>query len=104
LWGLRESEVRGVHFLNLDIGLPVAELKPVIKETLTGADGNKVAVVAAINRRGRAFECRVTCSALRSDHRQVTGAILLMEDQRDVDEVPSSLSTDPSTAGPSDAA
>jgi two-component system CheB/CheR fusion protein len=104
LWGLREGEVRGVHFLNLDIGLPVAELKPVIKETLTGADGNKVAVVTATNRRGRAFECRVTCSPLRSDHREVTGAILLMEDQRDVDEVSSSASTDPSPAGPSGAA
>src|SRR2546423_6859690 len=32
LWGLRADEVRGAHFFNLDIGLPVAELQHPIRE------------------------------------------------------------------------
>jgi two-component system CheB/CheR fusion protein len=97
LWGLRAEEVRGTHLLSLDIGLPVAELKSAIWEVLSGADGNQVVVVQATNRRGRSFPCRVTCSPLRSGDYKVSGAILIMEDQRDVDGV-LSASGDPSSA------
>ncbi len=37
LWGLRANEVEGEHFLNLDIGLPTAELRAPVREAL--ADG-----------------------------------------------------------------
>ncbi len=84
-WGLRSEEVRGAHLLNLDIGLPVAELKSDIKDILAEADGSRVTVVQATNRRGRGFACRVTSSPLRGGDHTVTGAILIMEDQRDVD-------------------
>src|SRR5262249_19472315 len=36
LWGLRSDEVRGQNFLNLDIGLPTAQLRTGIRECLTG--------------------------------------------------------------------
>src|SRR5205085_4120681 len=36
LWGMREEEVIGKHFLNLDIGLPVEKLRPLIRERLSG--------------------------------------------------------------------
>ena len=36
LWGLRADEVRGEGLLNLDIGLPVAELRTVIHSCLAG--------------------------------------------------------------------
>src|SRR3989449_7970257 len=37
LWGLRADEVRGKPFLNLDIGLPVEELKTPLRECLAGS-------------------------------------------------------------------
>jgi two-component system CheB/CheR fusion protein len=98
LWGLREEEVRGAHLLNLDIGLPVAELTPAIRDVLSGDDGNRVVIVQATNRRGRSFPCRVTCSPLRSGDHKVAGAILIMEDQREVDGSPVAASGDPSSA------
>jgi two-component system CheB/CheR fusion protein len=92
LWGLRADEARGMHLLNLDIGLPMTDLTSTIREVLTGADGNRVAVVQATNRRGRRFHCRVTCSPLVGGDHKVTGAILIMEDQRDFDDASSSSS------------
>jgi two-component system CheB/CheR fusion protein len=101
LWGLRAEEVTGTHLLNLDIGLSVQELTPAIREVLSGGDGNKVILLQARNRRGRSFQCRVTCHPLRDDHRHTTGVILIMEDQRDVEGVPSSASAASSPADPS---
>jgi two-component system CheB/CheR fusion protein len=92
LWGLRADEARGMHLLNLDIGLPMTDLTSTIREVLTGADGNRVAVVQATNRRGRRFHCRVTCSPLVGGDHNVTGAILMMEDQREFDAASSSSS------------
>src|SRR4051795_9021199 len=36
LWGLREHEVDGEHFLNLNIGLPVGELRDPLRNALAG--------------------------------------------------------------------
>ena len=36
LWGLRAAEVRGQHLLNLDIGLPVDELRDPLRAVLAG--------------------------------------------------------------------
>ena len=36
LWGLRSDEAPGQHFLNIDIGLPVEELRQPIKTILSG--------------------------------------------------------------------
>ncbi len=53
LWGLRKDEIIGQHFLNLDIGLPTQELRPLIRRTLTGDGGRHEMVLPAVNRRGR---------------------------------------------------
>jgi two-component system CheB/CheR fusion protein len=99
LWGLRWAEVRGAHLLSLDIGLPIEELKSTIKQVLIGSDGTIVKLIQATNRRGRSFPCRVTCSPLRrSDGRTVTGAIIVMEDQRELDDAPSAAAGDGSSA------
>jgi two-component system CheB/CheR fusion protein len=98
LWGLHSAEVCGAHLLSLDIGLPLEELKTTIKHVLTGSDGNIVKVIQATNRRGRSFPCRVTCSPLRSDERTVSGAILIMENQRDLDDASSAAAGDGSSA------
>ena len=80
LWGLRREEAIGKHFLNLDIGLPVDLLRPMIKETLNGNGHPHEVVVPAINRRGRNINVRVVCAPLDgSDSSSVSGAILVMD-------------------------
>lgn len=80
LWGLRREEALGQHFLNLDIGLPTEQLRPLIRRTLVGEDGPNEVAVAAVNRRGRSIEVRVLGSALRAHGGTATGIILTMED------------------------
>ena len=79
LWGLRAEEVRGQHFLNLDIGLPVADLHQPIRLCLTGQSAAEVVVVPAVNRRGRAIDCRVTVTALLDGDRLPDGVIVRMD-------------------------
>src|SRR6185503_13182548 len=79
LWGLRDDEVVGRHLLSLDIGLPVHELREPLREALHGEEPAPV-VLAATNRRGRAFDCRVTCVPLRAGSGDLLGAIVLMCD------------------------
>jgi two-component system, chemotaxis family, CheB/CheR fusion protein len=83
LWGLRQKEVSGKHLLNLDIGLPVERLKVVIRNCLNGAGDGEVMTLDAVNRRGKAIRCEVTCTPLKRGEEEVRGAILIMEDQGD---------------------
>jgi two-component system CheB/CheR fusion protein len=79
LWGLRADEVRDRHFLNLDIGLPVGQLRQPIKDCLAG-DGGAGVAIEAINRRGKPIRCRVTCTPLFGPGKEARGVILLMEE------------------------
>jgi two-component system, chemotaxis family, CheB/CheR fusion protein len=80
LWGVRQHEVQGQHFLNLDIGLPVGELVPALRSSLNG-DGEKRAVrVEAINRRGKPIEVLVTSSPLLGSQKEVRGVILITQE------------------------
>jgi two-component system CheB/CheR fusion protein len=79
LWGLRQEEVIGQHFLNLDIGLPTGQLHSLIRRTLAGETGPHEMVLPAVNRRGRTIIVRVAGSPLSDAHGIATGAILLME-------------------------
>jgi two-component system, chemotaxis family, CheB/CheR fusion protein len=83
-WGLREAEVRGANFLNLDIGLPVAALRDPIRSTLAGEDAEPV-VLPGHNRRGQAVVCTVGFAQLRKHDGSVIGAILLVDAARDDD-------------------
>jgi two-component system CheB/CheR fusion protein len=80
LWGLRADEVRGKGLLNLDIGLPVAELRTVIRSCLAGEAVRQEVVLDAVNRRGKKIKCRVTCSPLVAGSKQREGVILMMEE------------------------
>jgi two-component system, chemotaxis family, CheB/CheR fusion protein len=80
LWGLREDEVRGNSFLNLDIGLPVHQLRAAIRSCLSGETDRKEITLDATNRRGKALKCRVTCTPLVAPNKARQGAILLMEE------------------------
>jgi two-component system CheB/CheR fusion protein len=82
LWGVRPEEARGSHFMNLDIGLPLGDLRPAIKTVLNdGAEQHQI-VVPAVNRRGKPFECRVTLTPLMGGQHESAGVILLMEERK----------------------
>jgi two-component system, chemotaxis family, CheB/CheR fusion protein len=78
LWGLRADEVEGQPFLDLDIGLPVEELKDAIRKVLSGDAELLEQELDAVTRRGKSVECRVRTLALRGSDGDVYGAIILM--------------------------
>ncbi|WP_326950439.1 PAS domain S-box protein [Amycolatopsis sp. NBC_01307] len=82
LWGVRREEAEGTHLLNLDIGLPLAELRPVVRDALADAESQAELTLDAINRRGRAVVVRLMCSALRGADGRSHGALLMMEETR----------------------
>ena len=76
LWGVRADEAVGTHFMNLDIGLPVDQLRNHIRDCLSGSSQTKV-IVPARNRRGREIECEITCLPLETP--DGVAVILLMD-------------------------
>jgi two-component system CheB/CheR fusion protein len=86
LWGVRADEVQGRHLLNLDIGLPLSDLRQPIRACLAGETRFQQVEVDATNRRGRPIRCTVTCTPLDSaPGGGVRGVIILMGSQ---DEAP----------------
>ena len=80
LWGVRASEVVTTHFLSLDIGLPVEQLRSPIRSVLGAQRELAEVVVPAINRRGRALQCRVLCMPLVRKGQGIRGVILVMDE------------------------
>ena len=80
LWGLREDEVQGQSLLNLDVGFPVEQLRPPVRAVLNGRSAFQEVVLQATNRRGKAIQCRVTCTPLAGAERDTQGVILFMEE------------------------
>jgi two-component system CheB/CheR fusion protein len=78
LWGLREEEALGEHFLNLDVGLPTDQLRPAIRTVLSGESTGEDVNVEAVNRRGRAVKVTVTCTPLLDRTEGTTGVIVVM--------------------------
>jgi two-component system CheB/CheR fusion protein len=83
LWGLRPDEALGQHFMNLDIGLPVEQLKMAIRGCLNGEPPIQPQILPATNRRGKAIRCKVTCMPLRSNRETISGAIVVMDEQEE---------------------
>lgn len=79
LWGLRADETTGSALTNLDIGLPLDAVRPLIGNAFVDQDSSSEAVVEAVNRRGRPAKVRITCTSFRSSEGTVGGALLLME-------------------------
>jgi two-component system CheB/CheR fusion protein len=88
LWGLRSDEAVGQHFLNIDIGLVTAELRPLIRDALNGNEHRGESRHSAVNRRGRTVSLRVVCNPLVSETAGVIGVILVMETVGDVETAP----------------
>jgi two-component system, chemotaxis family, CheB/CheR fusion protein len=80
LWGLRADEVQGKHFFNLNIGLPIEQLRQPIRHCLDGQEKDRELSLSAINRVGKSIECKVTCSPLVNRGENKAGVILLMEE------------------------
>jgi two-component system CheB/CheR fusion protein len=80
MWGLRRDEVKGQNFLNLDIGLPIDELRQAIRACFSGDTDHIERRLQAMNRRGRSIETRVSVTPLVRDSHQVTGVILMIEE------------------------
>jgi two-component system, chemotaxis family, CheB/CheR fusion protein len=83
LWGVRQEEVQGQHFLNLDIGLPLDKVRPALRASMSGDNGTQTVMVDATNRRGRRVQVRVSCSPLVGDHKDIHGVILVVEERPD---------------------
>jgi two-component system CheB/CheR fusion protein len=81
LWGLRSDEVHGQHLMNLDIGLQVESMMPLLRGVLSDSSEQREIVLEARNRRGRDILCRVTASPLLASTGEVRGAIIVMEEQ-----------------------
>lgn len=79
MWGLRSDEVLGKAFLELDIGLPVGQLKEPIDETLKNGKMSEH-VLEAVNRRGKSLKVRVTLTPLVTQRNENNGAIIMMEE------------------------
>src|SRR5262244_1424722 len=82
MWGLRAAEVQGRHLMNLDIGLPVEQLRQPIRAVLSGETERVELTLDCRNRRGRAVRCPIRCTQLSGANGVTLGAILL------IDEVP----------------
>ena len=82
LWGLRSDEVQGQHFLNLDIGLPVDQLRQPIRACMNGDSSGEQRTLTAVNRRGRTIQVLVNVSPL-SDGGGTAGGVIVRMDQVD---------------------
>jgi two-component system CheB/CheR fusion protein len=81
LWGVREDEVRGENFLNLDIGIPTNQLRDPVRNVLKSAKQDDV-VLKGHDRRGHPIDCTVSFAPLVGPDGDVQGVILLMHADR----------------------
>jgi two-component system CheB/CheR fusion protein len=81
LWGLRQEEVVGQHLLNLDIGLPVEGVRPLIRQALADPPGQASAVLDAVNRRGHSIQVSIAVSSLTQTDTQPAGVLIVMTEE-----------------------
>jgi two-component system CheB/CheR fusion protein len=79
LWGVRDGEAQATSFLDLDIGLPVRELRQPLYDCLEGSATEREVLLDGVNRRGKPIRCSVRCTPLLGTA-GVDGVILLMEE------------------------
>ncbi len=81
LWGLRSEEVLRKNFLNLDSGLPVEQLRSIIRASLNGESSHLDVTLEATNRRGKRITLKVTCTPIvGAPDDPPRGVVLLMEE------------------------
>lgn len=80
MWGVRQAEVKGKHFLGLEIGLPVHQLRQPLLALRHAPDSVSETTVQATNRHGHAVKVRVLCSSAGGTSTDAHGVILLMQE------------------------
>ena len=81
LWGVRSDEAVDQRLGDLDIGLPIDKVKPLIADTFKRNGESAHVTLPATNRRGRKIEVRITATPLiEPDQKQAQGVILMMEE------------------------
>jgi two-component system CheB/CheR fusion protein len=80
LWGLRADEVAGQHLLNLDIGLPLEDLRPLVRAALLEGSQPQQRDVHARNRRGRDVKIRLICTGMHLTGQEPLGVVLVMDE------------------------
>ncbi|MEH2338143.1 CheR family methyltransferase [Nostoc sp.] len=88
LWGLRTDEVLTKSIFVLDIGLPIEQLRSLIRDSLSGKKQFQEIILNATNRRGRQIKCYLAITPLLDI--SIQGAVLMMVD---IDKVNSMIST-----------
>ncbi|NYJ06844.1 CheR family methyltransferase [Petropleomorpha daqingensis] len=83
LWGVREEEAIGQTLADLDIGLPVDRLTPLLRADPRADGDHGELTVPAVNRRGRSIEVRVTVSPLRNRPMGGSGLLVVMDPRQD---------------------
>jgi two-component system CheB/CheR fusion protein len=69
LWGLRSNEVMNKNFFDLDIGLPVEELRDYLFTALKTQQKQEELILTATNRRGKIINCKIRAMPLHlNDH------------------------------------
>ncbi|HST08024.1 MAG TPA: PAS domain S-box protein, partial [Gemmatimonadaceae bacterium] len=81
LWGVRSDEVVNTPLSQLDIGLPLAEVRQMLQSALTDGNHPQEKQIPATSRKGRKIVCKVTVTPIkRPDDPDPLGGIILMED------------------------
>ena len=80
LWGLRSDEAAGRALADLDIGLPVGDLVPLLERALADKPEKIEAMVEVTNRRGRPVTMMLECLPLRDDEGGRQGVIMVMNE------------------------
>jgi two-component system CheB/CheR fusion protein len=79
---VRADEAVGAHLMNLDIGLPLDDLRQPLRDQLSGPGASEPSALtlAAVNRRGRAINVRVTLTHLVDSRTTTTAAMMVMDE------------------------
>jgi two-component system CheB/CheR fusion protein len=80
MWGVPQSEVKGKHFLGLEIGLPVHQLREPLLHLRHAPDSVTETTLQGTNRLGRSMKVRVVCSSVGGAGSNGHGVILLMQE------------------------
>ena len=80
LWGVRMDEALGQHLMNLDIGLPVEQIRQPLRAHLAEDELEpSMILLDAVNRRGRQIRVRVTLTRIHDNGDARAAAMLVMD-------------------------
>ena len=82
LWGARTTEVEHMSFFSLDIGLPLEQIAQPIRASLAGTLPSYEALLPAVNRRGRAINCKTTIFPLIAPNSDKPRGVIVMMDEQ----------------------